>query len=182
MIHISEAIQPFSIARLPRIEFGTGTLDKLPAILASYGKSVLLVTGKSSFVQSERGSRLINALKQREFSLEILHVKGEPSPVWVDKSVESLKNRNFDVVVGIGGGSPLDAAKAVAGLLKPANSVMDHLEGVGPELPYVGPATPFIAVPTTAGTGSEATKNSVLSVHGSIEGNDGFKKSFRDVL
>lgn len=80
------------------------------------------------------------------------------------------------MVIGIGGGSALDAAKAIAGLLKPGNSVMDHLEGVGPELPYSGPATPFIAVPTTAGTGSEATKNAVLSVQGS----DGFKKSFRD--
>jgi alcohol dehydrogenase len=70
----------------------------------------------------------------------------------------------------------LDAAKAIAGLLVPGNSVLDHLEGVGPELPYQGPATPFIAVPTTAGTGSEATKNAVLSVHGA----DGFKKSFRD--
>ena len=80
------------------------------------------------------------------------------------------------MVIGIGGGSALDAAKAIAGLLKPGNSVMDHLEGVGPELPYVGPATPFIAVPTTAGTGSEATKNAVLS----LQGADGFKKSFRD--
>jgi alcohol dehydrogenase len=79
-------------------------------------------------------------------------------------------------VIGIGGGSALDAAKAIAGLLRPGNSVMDHLEGVGPELPYHGPATPFIAVPTTAGTGSEATKNAVLSQAGP----DGFKKSFRD--
>lgn len=79
-------------------------------------------------------------------------------------------------MVGLGGGSALDAAKAIAGLLKPGNSVMDHLEGVGPELPYQGPATPFIAVPTTAGTGSEATKNAVLS----IPGPEGFKKSFRD--
>jgi alcohol dehydrogenase len=79
-------------------------------------------------------------------------------------------------VIGIGGGSALDAAKAIAGLLQPGNSVMDHLEGVGPELPYRGPATPFIAVPTTAGTGSEATKNAVLSRHGP----NGFKKSFRD--
>jgi alcohol dehydrogenase len=88
--------------------------------------------------------------------------------------VAALRGQNFDVVVGIGGGSALDAAKAIAGLLKPGNSVLDHLEGVGPERPYRGPATPFVAVPTTAGTGSEATKNAVLSVPGE------YKKSFRD--
>jgi len=80
------------------------------------------------------------------------------------------------VVVAIGGGSVLDMAKAVAGLLIPGNSVRDHLEGVGPELPYRGPSVPFVAVPTTAGTGSEATKNAVLSERGP----QGFKKSFRD--
>jgi len=90
--------------------------------------------------------------------------------------VRALRTESIDVVIGIGGGSALDAAKAIAGLLRPGNSVMDHLEGVGPELPYVGPATPFIAVPTTVGTGSEATKNAVLSVQGA----EGFKKSFRD--
>jgi alcohol dehydrogenase len=94
----------------------------------------------------------------------------------VDEAVRAMHAERIDVVIGIGGGSALDAAKAIAGLLKPGNSVMDHLEGVGPELPYAGPATPFIAVPTTAGTGSEATKNAVLSV----QGRDGFKKSFRD--
>ena len=94
----------------------------------------------------------------------------------VDEAVRTLRSEGIDVVIGIGGGSALDAAKAIAGLLKPGNSVMDHLEGVGPELPYSGPSTPFIAVPTTAGTGSEATKNAVLSV----QGFDGFKKSFRD--
>jgi alcohol dehydrogenase len=94
----------------------------------------------------------------------------------VDAAVAQFRDEGFEVVVGIGGGSPLDAAKAIAGLLRPGNSVMDHLEGVGPELPYFGPSTPFIAVPTTAGTGSEATKNAVLSVCGE----QGFKKSFRD--
>jgi alcohol dehydrogenase class IV len=94
----------------------------------------------------------------------------------VDDAVRMYGAEPIDMVIGIGGGSALDAAKAIAGLLRPGNSVMDHLEGVGPELPYVGPSTPFIAVPSTAGTGSEATKNAVLSVHGL----DGFKKSFRD--
>jgi alcohol dehydrogenase len=94
----------------------------------------------------------------------------------VDGEVARLRQRPIDAVVGIGGGSALDAAKAIAGLLKPGNSVLDHLEGVGPELPYRGPATPFIAVPTTAGTGAEATRNAVLSVAGP----GGYKKSFRD--
>jgi alcohol dehydrogenase len=94
----------------------------------------------------------------------------------VDEAVRALRTEPVDVVIGIGGGSALDTAKAIAGLLKPGNSVMDHLEGVGPELPYCGPATPLIAVPTTAGTGSEATRNAVLS----MQRVDGFKKSFRD--
>jgi alcohol dehydrogenase len=79
-------------------------------------------------------------------------------------------------VVGIGGGSVLDTAKAVAGLARTGTSVMDHLEGVGRGVPYAGPAVPFVAVPTTAGTGSEATRNAVVTAHGP----DGFKRSFRD--
>lgn len=107
---------------------------------------------------------------------DVVQVAGEPSPELVDKAVAVWRGKGIDVVVGIGGGSVIDAGKAIAGLLKPGNSVMDHLEGVGPEKPYRGPSTPFIAVPTTAGTGSEATKNAVLSRHGP----QGFKKSFRD--
>ena len=92
--------------------------------------------------------------------------------------VRVYRSAGIQVVLGIGGGSVLDAAKAIAGLLPHGNSVMDHLEGVGQELPYQGPSSPFIAVPTTAGTGSEATKNAVLSMRGP----DGFKKSFRHDL
>jgi alcohol dehydrogenase len=94
----------------------------------------------------------------------------------VDEAVARFRGQAIDVVVAIGGGSVLDAAKAIAGLLPHGNSVMDHLEGVGKNVAYRGPSTPFIAVPTTAGTGSEATKNAVLSV----QGPEGFKKSFRD--
>jgi len=163
---------PFSIARLPRIEFGAGSVKKLPAILDRYGKRVLLVSGGHSFL----GSPHWEWLRAQGFGQDIFTVTGEPSPQLVDEAVANLRDGRFDVVLGIGGGSVLDAAKAIAGLLRPGNSVMDHLEGVGPELPYRGPATPFVAVPTTAGTGSEATRNAVLSVPGA----NGFKKSFRD--
>ena len=171
---MSSAFFPFSIARLPRIEFGSGALEKLPEISAGYGSRLLLVTGQRSFAESEPGTRLFAQLRRRGLVWEQVSVSGEPSPEFVDATVAALRGTPFDVVVGIGGGSALDAAKAIAGLLRPGNSVMDHLEGVGPELPYHGPATPFIAVPTTAGTGSEATKNAVLTAPG------GFKKSFRD--
>ncbi len=165
---------PFSIARLPRIEFGSGTLKKLPDIVAGYGKQLLIITGMRSFAESAAGAALFDALRQRGVTWEQVKVPGEPSPEFVDQTVAALRGTHFDAVAGIGGGSALDAAKAIAGLLQPGNSVMEHLEGVGPELPYRGPATPFIAVPTTAGTGSEATKNAVLSSP------KGFKKSFRD--
>lgn len=167
-------IQTFSIARLPRIEFGSGAFRKLPDIVAGYGRRVLLVTGARSFLATEQASWLFAAFKERGIGWEVVTIAVEPAPTFIDATVAALHNEHFDTVIGIGGGSALDAAKAIAGLLKPGNSVMDHLEGVGPELPYRGPTTPFIAVPTTAGTGSEATKNAVLSIEGQ------FKKSFRD--
>ena len=169
-------ITNFSLSRLPRVEFGPGALAMLPAIARRYGVHALLVTGAGSLKASPFWHAVTSGLKAQGVSWRHLGIRGEPSPQMVDEAVCALRNEPIDVVIGIGGGSALDAAKAIAGLLKPGNSVMDHLEGVGPELPYAGPATPFVAVPTTAGTGSEATKNAVLSV----QGMDGYKKSFRD--
>jgi len=166
----------FSLARLPRIVFGHGVRAQLPTLVSTYGKHILLVTGAHHFQSSPHWTEIQAGLKAAGITWEMLSVDGEPSPTLIDGAVRTYRKSSFDSVVGLGGGSALDAAKAIAGLLKPGNSVMDHLEGVGPELPYQGPATPFIAVPTTAGTGSEATKNAVLSIHGQ----DGFKKSFRD--
>jgi len=169
-------IAPFSIARLPRIEFGAGAVSKLPDLAARCGTRLLLVTGARSFLGSPQAEPLFAALRERGCQWETVQVAGEPSPELVDDAVRAWRSAGLEAVIGIGGGSVLDAAKAIAGLLIPGNSVLDHLEGVGPEKPYRGPATPLIAVPTTAGTGSEATKNAVLSRHGA----DGFKKSFRD--
>ncbi|MFN3076833.1 MAG: iron-containing alcohol dehydrogenase [Alphaproteobacteria bacterium] len=168
-------IPPFAIARLPRILFGEGAIAGLADELRVFGRRVLLVTGAKSFRAGEAFERLCRDLAARQMSWEGITVDGEPSPALVDRAVADCRKGGFAVVAGIGGGSALDAAKAIAGLLGPGNSVLDHLEGVGPELPYQGPALPFVAVPTTAGTGSEATKNAVLSV----QGPDGYKKSFR---
>lgn len=170
------SLHSFSVAKLPRVEFGRGSFAQIPFILKQYGSNVLLVTGSHSLQQQSQWPWLIDALKVDGFEWQQVVISGEPSPQLIDEIVGANHSQNFDVVLGIGGGSVLDAAKAIAGLLKPGNSVMDHLEGVGPERSYIGPSTPFVAVPTTAGTGSEATKNAVLS----LQGEGGFKKSFRD--
>lgn len=166
----------FSISRLPRISYGSGRVNDVPGLAAGYGRNALIVTGAHSFCATPRWQLLIEALEAKGIRWRHFTVSGEPSPMLVDEAVARFRNESVDVVIGIGGGSVLDAAKAIAGLLPHGNSVMDHLEGVGKNLAYHGPSTPFIAVPTTAGTGSEATKNSVLSV----QGPEGFKKSFRD--
>ena len=165
----------FSIAKIPRIEFGAGVIKKLPDTAAIYGRRILLITGGKSFSCSNYWRPLTKEFISRAMSWVHCTVSEEPTPTLIDETVMALSDHSFDVVIGIGGGSALDAAKAIAGLLNVQRSVMDYLEGVGPELPYEGPTIPFIAVPTTAGTGSEATKNAVLSKHGE----NGFKKSFR---
>ncbi len=166
----------FAISRLPRILYGSGRINEVPALAAAYGQTALLVTGKHSFCSTPRWDALIQTLEAKNMGWLHMTVSGEPSPMLVDEAVGNYRKDEVNVVIAIGGGSVLDAAKAIAGLLPHGNSVMDHLEGVGKNVPYHGPSIPFIAVPTTAGTGSEATKNSVLSV----QGKDGFKKSFRD--
>jgi alcohol dehydrogenase class IV len=168
-------MNPFSIARLPRLDFGYGTIARLTGVVRQFGDRVLLVTGAHSLQSTPHWETLRADFSRHRIKWEHCTVSGEPSPDLVDETVAAHAAGRFDVVVAIGGGSALDAAKAIAGLLRVQRSVMDYLEGVGPELPYEGPSVPFIAVPTTAGTGSEATKNAVLS----IQGKAGFKKSFR---
>ena len=165
----------FEISRLPRIIFGSGKLATLPGLIEGYGKNCLLIRGAASLTTTPQWQDFSDGCKQKDILLEEFIIDGEPSPQIIDTAVQQFHRSNIDVVVAIGGGSVLDAGKAIAGLLPHGNSVMDHLEGVGRGIPYHGPAKPFIAAPTTAGTGSEATKNAVLSV----QGHDGFKKSFR---
>lgn len=168
-------IKAFGIARLPELVFGAGSINQLADKISNYGQSILLVTGQSAFINSSHWPKIEAQLNERNISWEHYKVGGEPSPSLVDEAVVQFKDKKIEVVVAIGGGSVLDAAKAIAGLLRHGDSVMDYLEGVGKGKNYHGDSLPFIACPTTAGSGSEATKNAVLSERH----DNGFKKSFR---
>ncbi len=165
----------FSFSSTPNIRFGIGERAALPGLVRAWGRRVLLVTGARSFDTSEPCREIEQNLRER-CELERLRIAGEPSPETVDAAVKEYAAFSPDVVVAVGGGSAMDAGKAIAGLIASGRSVMDFLEGVGRGCTYEGPPTPFIAVPTTAGTGGETSKNAVLSVVGP----EGFKKSFRD--
>ncbi len=167
-------LNSFSFVSTPHIHFGAGKRAELTGILAGFGHRVLLVTGGQSFDASAMCQTLWNEL-QAHFDIRRVRVKGEPSPYLVDEMVAEHREFLPDSVLAIGGGSTVDAAKAIAGLLLLGSSVMEYLEGVGRGKPYHGPSTPFVAVPTTAGTGGETSKNAVLSA----QGDGGFKKSFR---
>lgn len=163
----------FQFAPMPHMHFGWGVRQELIQSLSQRQyKKIVLITGVTVSQQGYFGRELITAL-DKVCSLQHFTVSGEPSPDLVDHIVSQCE-ATADVVLGLGGGSVLDAAKAIAGLIPSQTSVMEYLEGVGDGKPFHVKTCPFIAIPTTAGTGSETTKNAVLSRLGE------FKKSFRD--
>ncbi|WP_166265738.1 iron-containing alcohol dehydrogenase [Marinobacter caseinilyticus] len=172
----SLAVQPFNIGALPRIVFGHGVFSGLAGELSSFGREVMVVTGGHSFLASRHWPLLQKQLAENGMSWSLVRVRGEPSPTQVDDVVRHHTSHVPDVVVGIGGGGALDAGKAIAGLLNCRQPVKAVLEGVGDPESYQGPSVPFVAVPTTAGTGSELTRNAVITETGS----HGYKKSFRN--
>ena len=139
-----------------------------------YGKNIVMVTGSRSFASSRRADRLLEQLRVRGIKINQVTVAGEPSPGLVDEAVSRLKGARISLVVSIGGGSVMDAGKAISAMMTTDGSVTDYLEVVGSR-EHPGTKVPFIAVPTTSGTGSEATKNAVISQ----VGKEGFKRSLR---
>jgi len=165
----------FTFANTPKIIFEIGSFQKLPDIISEYGKNTLIVTGGSSLYKSGRFDELSKGLKDNSISFSNIKVTEEPSPKLVDEVVEKYRDKNINSIVAIGGGSVMDTGKAISAMLTQEDSVMKYLEVVGEGKEHPGDKVPFIAVPTTSGTGSEATKNAVLSE----VGKDGFKKSLR---
>lgn len=167
-------VKAFRFASLPRIMFGAGETEQLPDLIKKYGRNIVLVTGKGSFIKSGKAISLLRKFSEEGISYRIVRISGEPSPEDIDRNVRLLKGEKFSCVVGIGGGSVLDAGKAISAMAGLEESVCEFLEGVGSK-EHPGTKIPYIAVPTTSGTGSEATKNAVISRVGA----GGFKRSLR---
>lgn len=165
----------FNFVRTPSLFFGEGVFKAVEEILQkNQFMQILLVTGAGSFMKTAEWRWFSDHLAKRINILDHFQISGEPAPEDVDGITSQMRSRKVDAVISIGGGSVLDTGKAVSAMLKTTHSVRSFLEGVG-TLPPPGEKVPFIAVPTTSGTGSEATKNAVLSEVGA----QGFKKSLR---
>jgi alcohol dehydrogenase class IV len=158
----------FEFATATRIIFGEGTAATLPDLARTFGARPLVVTGSSR----ERSASLVSAL-----SAETFLVSGEPTVDLVREGARHAQDAECDVVISMGGGSVIDAGKAIAILATNGGEPLVFLETVGKGLAITVPPLPFIAVPTTAGTGSEVTRNAVL---GSTE--HGVKASLRSPL
>lgn len=170
-----EMLEPFSIAKTPKIIFGAGKSAEVASEATCFGGPFLIVTGTFSHKNSEGWTSFEDRIKAMDIKYDVVNGSGEPSPQLVDDICGQFRNRGIKCVVGWGGGGVIDTAKAVSAMLPVERSVVDFLEGVGTGEEHPGYKIPYIAVPTTAGTGSEATKNAVLS----FIGPDGYKKSLR---
>lgn len=167
-------MQQFSFYRTPKIRFGAGESDQIAETVSFYGKNILLLTGGESLRSSGNLDKITKKLKSEAYTVYTVSVKTEPSPELVDSVVDDHIEKGITCVISVGGGSVIDAGKAVSAMLPLGESVYQYLEDVGTKR-HPGIKVPFIAVPTTSGTGSEATKNAVIS----RIGGHGFKKSLR---
>ncbi|MBM3163500.1 MAG: iron-containing alcohol dehydrogenase [Chlorobi bacterium] len=170
-----EFLPSFSIHKLPALHFGVGSFSLLPQLAANFGKLPMVVTGSRFLDASGRLGWLLAELRKTAGAYLHFRVDGEPSPEVVDIATTAGKNAGTDMVLAIGGGSVIDAGKAVSAMLLQEHQVERFIEGRPDFQEHDGRKVPFVAVPTTSGTGSEATNNAVISRIGS----DGFKRSLR---
>jgi alcohol dehydrogenase class IV len=150
----------FEFSTVSRIIFGPGTADQLTEIAVASGNRVFLMLGRDP----HRFDRIVEPLASAGIVSETFHVVGEPTTEIAHAAVVSARWAQCRVVVAIGGGSVIDTGKVVAALLRNEGELLDYLEVVGRGKPLQGEPVPYIAVPTTAGTGAEVTRNAVLLV------------------
>lgn len=163
----------FQFATATRIIFGCGSVSELPALCSAFGRRVLVATGSDS----RRVRWIVEQLEKEGTCCSLFSVPVEPAVETACEAIEQARAHGAEFVVAIGGGSALDLGKAVSAMLTNPGALEDYLEIVGAGNEIKLRAAPFVAVPTTAGTGSEVTKNAVLAVPA-----QGRKVSMRSVL
>lgn len=149
----------FEFSTAGRILFGPGTSRELGHLTRGQGRRALVVVGRDA----ARAEPVVESLKAAGVESVTFSVATEPDVACVQSGTELAREKGVEVVVAIGGGSVMDAGKGIAALLGNGGEVLDYLEVIGRGQPLQQPSKPFIAVPTTSGTGSEVTRNAVLA-------------------
>lgn len=150
----------FEFATATRIVFGAGSIREVPALARHFGPRALVVAGRTA----ERAAGLLNGLRRAGIECVLVSVPGEPTTEWVRSGAIKARSANVDSVISLGGGSVVDAGKAIAALMTNQGDLLDYLEVVGKGRSLENPPVPFVAIPTTAGAGAEVTRNAVLVV------------------
>ncbi len=151
----------FEFATANRILFGQGALKQAAPIAASFGRRALIVVGSTT----DQATTLIDQLKAQQVEAVTFSVSGEPSIETVQAGMQFARENNCEVIIGLGGGSAIDTGKAIAALMTNPGDPLDYLEVIGRGQALTQTPLPYIAIPTTAGTGSEVTRNAVLASH-----------------
>lgn len=149
----------FEFATATQIVFGAGAIQKIGSLAQSLGNCALVVHGSNL----ARAATLLATLQSSGVATACFSVSGEPELSTVERGVTVARSAGCNLVIGFGGGSVIDAAKAIAAMLTNNGELLDYLEVIGHGKALAKPSAPFIAIPTTAGTGSEVTRNAVLA-------------------
>ncbi len=158
-IVIMDKFEHFSLGR---IVFGRGRFSCVGETACRFGSTALVVHSGPEPEDRNMTGRLASLLAAAKVRGTFLRQQGEPQVGDVDAGVAMALRERCDLVIGLGGGSAIDAAKAIAGLVTNGGSAIDYMEVIGKGLKITRPALPWIAIPTTAGTGAEATRNAVI--------------------
>ena len=150
----------FEFATATRIIFGPGTISEAASLSGVFGKRAFVVTGRTA----KRAAPLLEQLDKHRIESVTFNVSGEPTTTIATAAMQAARQAKCDLVISIGGGSVLDTGKVVAAMLNNSGELEDYLEVVGAGKPLAQSAAAHIAIPTTAGTGAEVTRNAVLSV------------------
>src|SRR5256885_13925665 len=143
----------FEFATPTRVIFGPGVIGRAGELAVPFGKRALVVTGR----KLERAEPLLASLRTQNISHIPFSVFGEPETGTIEQGVKLARKQKAELVISIGGGSAIDSGKAIAAMMANPGELIDYLEVIGGGRKLANLSAPFIAIPTTAGTGSEVT-------------------------